>query len=296
MELSDLAQSLHDTLSSDLNKSKMFTQHELTEITGISNLSSLMQLVQELLNNNLIKLIKQNNELKFQGVSMVEAQKKLTMSSEEALVYSYIEASGRDGIWSKTIKARTNLHQHVVLKCLKNLENQRFVKSVKSVKYPTRKMYMLYHLQPSVSVTGGAWFTDGELDVEFIDSLLAVVWRFVCEKTVKQGPHEYVEVSDIANFITQSKVSTVELGPDEVKSLCSVLEYDGRLEKTKGGDGYRATLYSLKETETLIPNADKDQIVDDDGDFDIFQHSSYTAMTAQQLADKECVYFDEWAL
>ncbi|CAI7443073.1 CPS_collapsed_G0049120.mRNA.1.CDS.1 [Saccharomyces cerevisiae] len=121
---------------------------------GIGSLTDLMSIVQELLDKNLIKLVKQNDELKFQGVLESEAQRKPPCRLKRHW-YILISASGREGIWSKTIKARTNLHQHVVLKCLKSLESQRYVKSVKSVKFPTRKIYMLYRLQPSVDITGG---------------------------------------------------------------------------------------------------------------------------------------------
>ncbi len=56
------------------------------------------------------------------------------MNTDESMIYSHIESSGREGIWSKTIRARTNLHQTIVQRCLKNLENQRYIKVVKSVK------------------------------------------------------------------------------------------------------------------------------------------------------------------
>ena len=36
------------------------------------------------------------------------------------MIYSYIEASGREkGFGLKPLKAKTNLHQHIVQKCLK---------------------------------------------------------------------------------------------------------------------------------------------------------------------------------
>ncbi len=52
------------------------------------------------------------------------------MNKDEQLVYSHIEQSARGGIWVKTIKAKTSLHQHIVLKCLKNLESQKIHQSV----------------------------------------------------------------------------------------------------------------------------------------------------------------------
>lgn len=48
--------------------------------------------------------------------------------------------------------------------------------------YPTRKLYMLFHLTPSVEMTGGPWFTDHELDTEFIKQLLGAVLSFIKQR------------------------------------------------------------------------------------------------------------------
>lgn len=305
IQLSDQARELHTKMLAK-GPSVMFTQPELREQSGISSLNDLMIIVQELLDKNLIKLVKQNNELKFQGVDIFEAQKKSAMSAEEALVYSYIEASGREGIWTKTIKAKTNLHQHVVLKCLKSLESQRYVKSVKSVKYPTRKIYMLYNLQPSIDVTGGPWFTDSELDVEFINSLLTIVWRFASDRTFPNGyknfsgetsskealyapkVKNYSTTQEILDFIVASQVVNVELTPANIRSLCDVLVYDDKLEKVFH-DCYRVTLESVRQM-TQYGGGDSNT---DEAEFSIFD---YFNVLAPSQSDKEAVYFDEWTL
>ncbi|RKP27866.1 RNA polymerase Rpc34 subunit-domain-containing protein, partial [Syncephalis pseudoplumigaleata] len=77
-------------------------------------------------------------------------------------------------IWTKTIKIRTNLHQQVVARCIKTLEQKNLIKSVKSV-----KLYMLIELTPSTEVTGGPWFTDQELDVDFIETLSSQCYKFI---------------------------------------------------------------------------------------------------------------------
>lgn len=104
------------------------------------------------------------------------------------MVYQMIEASGVQGIWTKTLKARTNLHQTVMTKILKNLEIKEYVKAVKSVKFPGRKMYMLYGLNPGEEVTGGTWFSDGELDVEFVEMIANIVTRHVKQISWRLGP------------------------------------------------------------------------------------------------------------
>ena len=308
IQLSDRAKELHNVMITK-GSGALFTQQELSERSGLASLSDLMSIVQELLDKNLLKLVKQNNELKFQAVDFFEAQKKSTMSAEEALVYSYIESSGREGIWSKTIKARTNLHQHVVLKCLKSLESQRYVKSVKSVKHPTRKIYMLYHLQPSIEVTGGPWFTDSELDVEFINSLLTIVWRFVSECTYPggfsnfqngsqgalyaPGIKNYCSLEDILQFIEQAQVANVQLNLGDIRSLCEVLVYD-KLERVLH-DHYRVTLSSVMQMNQVASVSQADDATDmyAESEYSIFDF--HTVMAPSSM-DKEAVYFDEWVL
>lgn len=303
IQLSDSAKGLHAKMIEE-GSAAMFTQPELQKHSGLPSLGDLMTIVQELLDKNLIKLIKQNNELKFQAVDISEAQKKSAMSAEEALVYSYIEASGREGIWTKTIKAKTNLHQHVVSKCLKSLESQRYVKSVKSVKYPTRKIYMLYNLQPSIDVTGGPWFTDSELDVEFINSLLTIVWRFVSERTFPNGFKNFSEgnkevlyapnvknystTQEILDFITSAQVTNVELTTANIKSLCDVLVYDDKLEKVTY-DCYKVTLESVLQ----MTQSGTTSTTEEHSEFSIFD---YINGIAPSQDDKDAVYFDEWPL
>ncbi|KAI5287045.1 34-kDa subunit of RNA polymerase III (C), partial [Ascosphaera acerosa] len=44
-------------------------------------------------------------------------------------------------------------------------------------------MYMLAHLQPSEDLTGGAWFTDGVLDADFIRGLSGWIERWVAARS-----------------------------------------------------------------------------------------------------------------
>ena len=41
---------------------------------------------------------------------------------------------------------------------------------------------MLFHLEPSVEVTGGPWYTDKELDTEFIKLLSAACLKFIKDR------------------------------------------------------------------------------------------------------------------
>lgn len=319
MDLSENAKLLHSRMIA-LPSSTLFGQEDLQKFLNTTKSADLLEAAQELINKKLLKLVKQGDELKFQATSMSEASKITSMSEDEAMIYSHIEASGREGIWTKTLKAKTNLHQHIVVRCLKSLESQRYIKSIKSVKHPTRKIYMLYNLQPSIEVTGGPWFTDSELDTEFIDSLLKVVWRFIASKsypTVFQAPSPNVNIMQasfptthsgfaslpsIVDFIANANITTVDLAISDVRSLCEVLIYDDKIEPIEHMiDTYKVTWMSILEAgygrdfenpsnETFI--SPKLKSLAAPKHFSIFD--SYSVIDSALADDKDLVYFDSW--
>ena len=61
------------------------------------------------------------------------------------------------GIWTKDLRKRTGLSQPVIARAIKVLEQRELIKAIKSVNYANRKYYMLFELEPSEQVTGGAW-------------------------------------------------------------------------------------------------------------------------------------------
>lgn len=105
------------------------------------------------------------------------------LNAEEALVYSYVESSAREGIWTRTIRTRTNLHMTVMNRCLKSLEAKNYIKQIKSAKHPGRKTFMLSTLQPSEDVTGGPFYTDGILDEEFVHQMASWSERYVIARS-----------------------------------------------------------------------------------------------------------------
>lgn len=275
-DIPEEAKKMHHMMVSKGNSS--YSQTELLDLLEIKDLGELMKNAQILLNKGLLKILESsgdsstdNNEkqILFAAITEQEAKKVSNMTADEAMVYSHVEAAGREGIWTKTIKAKTNLHQHIVLRCLKSLESQSYIKSVKSVKHPTRKIYMLYHLTPSIDVTGGPWFTDSELDTDFIDSLLIVVWKFIAQKTypkcfkkkgyIHNGLKQFSysaemltgmgsllpTLSEVNEFIVASGITTIDLTLSDVKALCDVLEFDEKIENINGS--YKATWQSVLE-------------------------------------------------
>lgn len=92
-----------------------------------------------------------------------------------------IDGAGASGIWTKVIKLRSQLHARVLERVYKTLEVRGFIKAMRHVKNPGRKMYISAGLEPSEEATGGAWFSEGHLDVGLVDTISKVVEHYVSQ-------------------------------------------------------------------------------------------------------------------
>lgn len=164
------------------------------------------------------------------------------MDGNELIIYNHIKDAKNEGIWTKMIKARTNLHQTIMNRCLKLLEQKQLVKAVKSVKFPTRKIYMLYDLTPSIELSGGPWYTDNELDTGFIHELSMACLRYVQSKSwPKDGrssalyPASHTAdlptATSVHRYLKAAKLTDTELEPEHVVALLDLLIYDNEIEK-----------------------------------------------------------------
>ncbi|KZV75623.1 hypothetical protein PENSPDRAFT_748285 [Peniophora sp. CONT] len=184
--------------------------------------------------------------LLWRAVTKQEFEIKQSLNDEENMVLNYIQASSTQGIWTKHIKSKTELHQTVVDRCLKSLTQKQLVKVVKSVKYPTRKIYMLANLEPSVELTGGPWYTDNELDLEFIQALTQSCLSFIRGRSFPKprpdvpdtaqplfAPNaaRYPDAHTINVWIAKNNITPTELTDEHVEAILSVLVLDGEIER-----------------------------------------------------------------
>ncbi|KAI9307756.1 RNA polymerase Rpc34 [Cunninghamella echinulata] len=195
-----------------------------------------------LLKKNTLEVIQLNGENMLRAIDLQDAAAASKLNDEQRLVYNAIRSSGNNGIWTKDLKKKTNLHTIVLNRTLKTLEQRQEIKSVKHVKYPTRKIYMLFNVQPSSEVTGGAWYTDQELDTDFIDSLKAACLKYISARSFPRldnirdavyGPdyEHYPTATEVRRFITESRISSIDLSVKDITNLLDVLVYDGEVEK-----------------------------------------------------------------
>jgi DNA-directed RNA polymerase III subunit RPC6 len=93
----------------------------------------------------------ERGKLSYRAVVKQELEAKKGMSGEESMVLSHIQAAGNQGtsdwlyglrdcvhfgigLWTKHLKAKTELHQTVIDRCLKSLLQKQLIKPHKDVR------------------------------------------------------------------------------------------------------------------------------------------------------------------
>ncbi|KAL8739136.1 MAG: hypothetical protein Q9181_000165 [Wetmoreana brouardii] len=337
----------------------IFDQKALFALNVIpnNNLKLLLECTQKLTQESLFKLLAREGRAHWRVVKKEDAQKYKTLTAEEALVYSYIETAGREGIWSRILRSKSGLHMTVMTRCLKTLEGKNYIKQIKTVKFPNRKTYMLAGLQPSEDVTGGPFYTDGVLDDEFVHQMARWTERYIVgrswyqqspdvhhqsriKKSAKQpqpspnqivsernqalesgainsnssktllpfppGYTAYPTIPEITRAINDSKISPVMMKAAEMKQLLDILVWDGRIEKNRLSDSYKAVKKRAIAVMTSQRAADDDT---DEAEYDYIGVEGESALTEAPCGKcpvigfceeggpvnaRTCEYFAEW--
>lgn len=163
----------------------------------------------------------------------------------ESVLLSLIKSKGDMGIWKADMKRETNLPEPVVNKALKILQGRNLIKEVVNVKSKGRKHYMATEFQPSKEVTGGSWYVDGNLDIQYIRGL-----RESCLKIIKKW--KVATTDGISEFITRNKITKADCTRQQIEEILSSMVLDNEIIEVKstglgeyhsipiGSDCYRA--------------------------------------------------------
>ncbi|KAI5151617.1 DNA-directed RNA polymerase III subunit RPC6 [Enteropsectra breve] len=207
--------------------------NDLTKIDIAKELSVLLR-------GNQIEVLTIEGKMLYKS-SLVKVDNYTTM------IMMLIQHSGTTGVWLRDIKTKTNIPHNLVLKILKNLESARKIKSIKNIKN-NRKMYILYDTKPDDNVSGGVWFSNNDVDLDFVNRLMDVIYKY-CYKpedaSILTKLESLVKEDDLFEFILKNKLTEVELTMNDLGVLIDTLIYDGRMERYRvNGTSF---LRSLKE-------------------------------------------------
>ncbi|VDN51266.1 unnamed protein product [Dracunculus medinensis] len=155
--------------------------------------------------------------------------------------------SKRKGIWIRDIRDKTGLSMQFLRKILKGLEQRKLVRAIKSVGN-TKKCYILHSVDPDDSLTGGTFYSDQQLDSQFVDTLVEICISMI-ENKRKSAENtkdillcrelSFVTSAEVAQFISEKKISKVHLSVANCERILSIAVLDGLLEQRADGS-YRA--------------------------------------------------------
>ena len=225
------------------------------------------------------------------------------------MIFSYIESAGREGIWARICRGRSNLHATVFNRCLKSLESKSLIKQFVSAKNSSRKMYILANLQPSEDVTGGPFFTDGKLDEEFVHQLGVWIEKYIISKSWRHhssrdgdgkksksrkslpmppGYAGYPTVPEITRAMNDSKLTSgVVMKEAEIRHLVDILLWDGHVIEVMNGRGFKSVRTLLRDEDDLTTNGLTEAPCGDCPVFDLCEEGG-------PVNARSCAYFTDW--
>ena len=98
----------------------------------------------------------------------------------------------------------SSIPQQSLTKALKLLEQRMLIKSIRSVVSKSKKLYVLFDVEPAKEITGGPWYSDQEFDHEFVAALGEYIYRVVEAQSM-------VDLDTIAKEIKRSGICKVPL-------------------------------------------------------------------------------------
>ncbi|PWN30801.1 hypothetical protein BDZ90DRAFT_229797 [Jaminaea rosea] len=234
-------------------KESTLAQDELLQRFEDINTHEMLEIINSLMKKSLFRLqMDRDKKVFYVASSTAQASMMGGLEPDERLIYNQIRDASTEGIWTKLLKSKTNLHQAVLTRAVKSLESRDLIKTVKSVKNPTRKIYMLRELEPSIELSGGAWYTDNELDTGLIHALGKWCLHYIQQETwaVKPNgargerklyPSAYARhlptAGRILEQIKASAITSATLAVRDIQDLLETLVYDEKIEKIPMMDG-----------------------------------------------------------
>ncbi|KAG9445920.1 hypothetical protein H6P81_012048 [Aristolochia fimbriata] len=153
------------------------------------------------------------------------------LSETDKKVHDLIRSKGNQGIWIADVKRELNIQDTLLKKSIASLETRKLIKPVTSVQGRSRKVYMAVEFEPSAEVTGGHWYSDGNLDTDFI-----TVMKSQCFNHIKKLKVATIEM--VSDSIRKSGVFKVECSSTQISEMIQVLLLDGSVEQvTSSGMG-----------------------------------------------------------
>lgn len=206
------------------NKVSPCTEEEIKNINKEISISEIQNILHKLQFNNQIKRNSKNE--------IIYIRKP---EEDEKLIYNLLKESSSKGLTMRDLKFTTKLPQNLITKILKKMEDKNLIKNIKGQKNKL-KVYLLFDEMPDLELTGGIFYTRGEVDTEFVNQLTKLVFNYLKNRTKILLPFDCNPTqTDISQFITSTNVLSVSISDSDLKNLLDVMVLSEMIQELKKG-------------------------------------------------------------
>ena len=159
------------------------------------------------------------------------------LSEEHKTVYKIIADASSQGIWAKDLSSKSKIPAGTLARLTKTLEHRKLIKQITPAQYRSRKVWMLYELEPATELSGGSWYKDGQIDSELIQRLRSAALEYISNCA---SP---VSASDVQVFLATQQLSrSIENVEGIIRTLVLDRELVSRPAQTLKGE----TVYTVR--------------------------------------------------
>ncbi|XP_011003009.1 PREDICTED: DNA-directed RNA polymerase III subunit RPC6-like isoform X1 [Populus euphratica] len=149
-----------------------------------------------------------------------------SLNEHERLLYDVIRSKQDIGIWTRDMKKEAKLPDNVVNKSLKALQVKKLIKEVVNIQNKGRKHFMATEFEPSKEISGGAWYLEGSLDTEFIESL-----KQLCKRQIERSGVATLEA--VTDSINSYPAFNVDVTKQQIEEILRTLILDNVIMEVK---------------------------------------------------------------
>ncbi|XP_020574967.1 DNA-directed RNA polymerase III subunit RPC6 [Phalaenopsis equestris] len=159
------------------------------------------------------------------GTAKLPQKRKLPpLPENEKKLHDLIWSKQSLGIWTADMKKQTGLANNAVTKALKSLQSKNLIKDVVNVHNKARKFFMAVEFEPSKEISGGTWYSDGTLDLEFIRIL-----REQCRMHVERL--KIASVENVWKCVRDSGIFKTECSLQQIQEILVAMYLDKEIEE-----------------------------------------------------------------
>lgn len=144
----------------------------------------------------------------------------------ELKVLNIIKSKENMGIWANDIKRGIKLGDRTVDAAIKSLHDKKLIKLVVNIQNKAKKHYMAAEFEPSPEITGGNWYSAGNLDTDYINSLKDMSSKIIRKLKVTTA-------EGLFDFITKNKLSHVDCSSQQIREILKSMVLDNTILEVK---------------------------------------------------------------